>query len=100
MKKFTDKVNESKVENRLPTAEELFKKYSNLYQFEEGSPEYLIDKEDFETTVIEFTKLHVGAALKAAVKNVVINDYDMHGQHCPHIEEESILNAYPESLIK
>lgn len=26
---------------------EYWEKYANLYQFEEGSPEYLIDKEDF-----------------------------------------------------
>lgn len=43
----------------IPTAEELFKKYSNLYQFEEGEPEYLIDKEDFKLALIEHTKYYI-----------------------------------------
>jgi hypothetical protein len=32
---------------------EAFKKYSNLYSFEEGNPQYLLDKEDFENAVLE-----------------------------------------------
>jgi len=43
----------------MTTAKDLFDRYSILYQFEEGSPEYLIDKEDFNTALIEFAKLHV-----------------------------------------
>lgn len=39
------------------TVEELWNEYSNLYSFEEGSPEYLIDKEDFIKAVREFTEL-------------------------------------------
>ncbi len=51
------------------TTAEAFKKYSSLYQFEEGSPEYLIDKEDFQKAMIEFAEYHVKAALRAAHSN-------------------------------
>jgi hypothetical protein len=54
----------------IPTAEELFKKYSSYYQFEEGDPEYLIDKEDFQTSVIEFAKFHVQKALERVHNNM------------------------------
>ena len=37
-------------------SEILFKKYSNLCQFEEGEPEYLLDKEDFKAAIIEYQK--------------------------------------------
>ncbi len=40
----------------LFTVDELFKKYSDLRQFEEGDPEYLIDKEDFKSAIHEFGK--------------------------------------------
>lgn len=39
------------------TVEELWNEYSNLYSFEEGPPEYLIDKEDFIKAVKEYTEL-------------------------------------------
>ena len=32
----------------------LFDNYSNLYFFEEGSPEHLIDREDFKSAMKEF----------------------------------------------
>jgi hypothetical protein len=50
------------------TAEEYFKKYAMYCVFEESSPEYLVDKEDFKEAMIEFAKLHV-EALKGANKN-------------------------------
>jgi hypothetical protein len=82
----------------LPTAEELFKKYSNLYQFEEGPNEYLVDKEDFQKTMIEFAKLHVEAALKAAVKNVEIKPMEHAGFYM--VDSGSILKSYPLENIK
>jgi len=102
MKKFTDKINES-VEERIPTIEELFKKYSSLLQFEEGDSEYLIDKDDFKEAMIEFTKLHLEAALKAASVSAEIencgNPYDT-SDDSKCVSEKSILNAYPLDNIK
>ena len=97
MKKFTDKINES-VEERIPTTEELFKKYSSLCQFEEGDSEYLIDKEDFKEAMIEFVKLHVKAALKIASEKVTLTDfaYEFLQEGADDaIDKDSILNAYP-----
>lgn len=62
----------------IPTTKEFFEKYSNLYQFEESSPEYLIDKECFQAAMIEFAKLHVTAALKEAAETS--NGFT---EHCP-----------------
>lgn len=49
--------------NNVIIAEDLFRQYSNLYQFEEGDVEYLINKEDFIKAMIEFAKYHVEKAL-------------------------------------
>lgn len=87
---------------KIPTAEEQFKMYSNLYQFEEGPSEYLVDKEDFVTAVIEFAKLHRKAILEVALKEVDFNwdgDELVFNTHGLIIDKNSILNAYPESLI-
>lgn len=54
--------------SKIPTAEEFFNQYSNLYQFEEGDPEYLIDKEDFKSSIIEFAKLHVKEAVREYIR--------------------------------
>lgn len=48
----------------------------------------------------EFAKLHVEAALKAAVDNYELNDFDASGEYAPDIDEESILNSYPLENIK
>ncbi len=50
--------------------------------------------------MIEFAKLHVEAALKAAVDNYELNDFDASGEYAPDIDEESILNSYPLENIK
>ncbi len=102
MKKFTDKINES-VEEKIPTTEELFKKYSSLCQFEEGDSEFLIDKEDFKEVMIEFVKLHVVAALKSASEKVKLTDFAyeflQEGAY-DAIDKDSILTAYPLDNIK
>lgn len=102
MKKFTDKINES-VEEKIPTTEELFKKYSSLCQFEEGDSEFLIDKEDFKEVMIEFVKLHVVAALKSASEKVELTDFAyeflQEGAY-DAIDKDSILTAYPLDNIK
>jgi hypothetical protein len=47
-----------------------------------------------EGFMIEFAKIHVKAALKAASEKVKITDYGY------SIDTNSILNSYPESNIK
>jgi hypothetical protein len=75
----------------IPIAEEFLKKY-------ELGNTGKIDIEDAKEAIIEFAKLHVEAALKAASKNADTihirntNDYE--------IDKESILNAYPLTNIK
>jgi hypothetical protein len=79
--------------SKIPTAEDLFEKYSNLCQFEEGLNEYMMDKEDFKEAYMEGVKLHVEAALKEA---------NAKAKNC-HIDEiinNEILNAYPLENIK
>jgi hypothetical protein len=44
--------------------------------------------------------LHIEAALKSVNDNVIINDYNIHEEYCPHVDENSILNAYPLENIK
>jgi hypothetical protein len=46
--------------------QEYFKKYSNLYQFEEGAPEYMLDKEDFANAVKEIVEAVVDKCLDHA----------------------------------
>ena len=49
--------------------QEIFKEYSNLYQFEEGSPEYLIDKEDFNQAIKEIVEAVLLEASNSATLN-------------------------------
>lgn len=110
------------MENNTTGTEEFFKDYSNLYQFEEGDSEYLVDKEDFSKALIEFAKLHVISALQKASEKATMNltypdDYadsnetgltyaDAHeisrgGEYgSVEIDHDSILNAYDLSSIK
>lgn len=83
------------------TTAQLFKTYSNMFCFEEGSPEYLVDKDDFKTALIEFAKFHVAAALKAASETKLDGCYDntrldedRYGN-----DKSAILTAYPMSNI-
>ena len=74
------------MENKTPTAEEFLSK--NI--------DYVLEndcKEDVENAMIEFAKLHVEAALKAAKE--VGNDFEGN-----ETMNESILNSYPLSNIK
>jgi len=47
--------------------------------------------------MIEFAKLHVEAALKAAYDNIEYTEVD---SSVPYVVEESILNSYPLDKIK
>lgn len=75
----------------IPTAEDFLRERYNLYKD--------IRSED----LIEFTKLHVKAALNAAYTNAKVwvdDDPQPFGGPFKGVEEESILNAYPLSNIK
>jgi hypothetical protein len=75
----------------MKTAEEFLEK-NNLPETLSGGT--------LKWAMIEFAKLHVEAALKAAVDNVEMYDFDSHGEYCPDIDDESILNSYPLENIK
>jgi hypothetical protein len=49
---------------------------------------------------IEFAKIHVEAALKAAVDNIEMYDFNENGEFGRYIDEKSILNSYPLEKIK
>lgn len=76
----------------IPTAEEFFKNKRGFHL-------------TFEEMLIEFTKLHVRAVLKAASEEAVLSyklndDFGINkaGFHMV-ATKESILNCYPETLI-
>jgi hypothetical protein len=71
----------------LPTAEEFW--YKNTGQS--------INQEEY-SAMIEFAKLHVEAALKAAVKNVEIKPMEHAGFYM--VDSGSILKSYPTENIK
>lgn len=81
------------MENRIPTAEEFLqnKLTENSYSWT-----------DVPDLMIEFTKLHVEAALKSAGENVQLETYYDPVEECPYesVVDSSILNAYPEENIK
>ena len=56
--------------------------------------------DDAVVIMLDFAKLHVEAALKAASEKAEINDYDEHCQYSPWLDEDSILNSYPLENIK
>lgn len=91
MKKFTDKINES-VESGIKTAEEFF-----ISVVGENPDEF---NGYIKECMIEFAKLHVEAALKAASEEA---DYITDGQeHITDvwIDKDSILKSYPLDNIK
>ncbi len=81
----------------IPTAKEYFKIYSDLYQFEEGKPEYLIDEENFEKVLKEYTKLHVKAALLEAGEKYIYSETNESDN--PAYLKDIILSSYPEKNI-
>ena len=85
--------------SKIPTAEEKLK--ANFYNgsfIEINSGDF----EDIKNIMIEFTKLHVEAALKQASEKATVNingfiqEYD---ENCC-VDKDSILNAYPLENIK
>jgi hypothetical protein len=79
-------------DKNLPTAEEFLRKNIDYVLSENDC------KEDVENAMIEFAKLHVEAALKAAVKNVEIKPMEHAGFYM--VDSGSILKSYPLENIK
>lgn len=85
----------------IPTAEEFL-----------ATEEYYKVENDYETqkALIEFAKLHVETALKAATENAKLNAYDRYGKCVKEtyygdegeitVNSDSILTSYPLSNIK
>jgi hypothetical protein len=82
---------------QIPIAKDYIRKNLTDY-WEGGKAQYT--EEDVEKAMIKFAKLHVEAALEAAIDNYELNDFDAHGEYSPGIDEESILNSYPLENIK
>jgi hypothetical protein len=71
---------------QIPTAKELFDKMLSAN-----------DEVTSTEMMIEFAKLHVEAALKAAYENIEYTEVD---SSVPYVVEDSILNSYPLENIK
>ena len=84
---------------KIPTAEKF------LNDFELGNTQK-IDVEDAQQAIIEFAKLHVQAALKAADEKAIVTPIDheeiAEGSFRPiwGVDSDSILNSYPLDRIK
>ena len=72
----------------IPTAEETYNKITGC----------IINHKDVKGAMIEFAKLHVEAALKAASEKALV--YADEGGYSEFVDEDSILNAYPLENIK
>lgn len=82
------------------TSEELFKKYSDHTALSEGHYAYLVNKEDFQSALIEFTKFHLEAALKKASEKVYFRDSDGFILNTSEESKKVILDSYPLENIK
>jgi hypothetical protein len=82
--------------DKIPTAEEFIN--SNLNPQRSGRID-IIEIEHSVRIMIEFAKLHVEAALKAASENVKLT-YDHYDDMAAYVDRNSILNAYPSDNIK
>lgn len=77
------------MDNKLPTAQEFYTNYKTDLPYG-GVP--------VSELMTEFTKLHVKAALEAAADNAILGTVEDNDEYLKC--KLSILNAYPESLIK
>ena len=88
----------------LPTSEEILVKNSvfenpeisnfNLIIHRDG---YITAQKNIKRAMIEFAKIHVEAALKAAYENI---EYTEVNSSVPYVIEDSILNSYSLENIK
>jgi len=83
------------MENNIPTAKNFLKENANEITYEEGEM-FAADVTPY--MLITFAKMHVQAALKSALENVKVSCDS--SDIFQSINEKSILNAYPENLIK
>jgi hypothetical protein len=74
---------------KIPTAKAFYQNY-----IEENNHDPNLDIEEM---LIEFAKLHVEAALKAAYENIEYTEVD---SSVPYVVEDSILKSYPLTNIK
>lgn len=79
----------------IKTAEEYLKEHCNVWK-DDGMlyADYVTPKD-----LIEFAKMHVKAALEKASENAEATDFNGSGFGVS-IDEDSIKNSYPDSLIK
>lgn len=75
---------------KIPTAKKLLEQSVDVHKY--GA--------DVEEAMIEFAKLHVKKALKVAAENAKEYGNLTHRLPIYNLDKESILNAYPETLIK
>jgi len=86
-----------KGEKKIPTAERFFFDYSVDSEYDNVSPNC---KQEIAYKAIQFAKLHVEAALKAASEFADLHPESncyYEGGYCSktRVDEKSILNAYP-----
>lgn len=91
------------MENKIPTAEEFLNNQDSYTKNKSTFP--LGTGKIIEQNMIEFAKLHVEAALKAASENATNeDDWIFNGEDEIYVKGEidkySILNAYPLDNIK
>lgn len=82
------------------TIDKCFEKYKNLYSFEEGEPEFLIDEEDFKKSLKEFTEYHVNKALEKAANEATagIGWSQKFYDNVAIVDKKSILNCYKNEI--
>ena len=71
--------------------------------FEEGAPEYLIDKEDFKTAMIEYGKqLLIEASEKATIilKDVYSEDFRIVKDEIVRYNPKGVNSVYPDDCFK
>lgn len=87
------------MENKMPTAEEFIKSTELVVKFD--NTQGCILEEELPSLFIKFAKLHVKAALEAAFVKIKEDAMETYGSDVPDCwSDSSILNAYPENLIK
>ncbi len=84
------------------TAEEFLQYHLEIsYFYDDKTEKVVCYSDEVEQAMVEFAKLHVTEALKAANEHASIIEYDSpFGGTNYLISEESVLTAYPLDLIK
>lgn len=87
------------MKKKIPTAEEFIQQYATwTVQDSPDTMTTVIDKADCLEAMIEYAKLHVKAALKAALESIPCLGSSTDIATYEEVEEE-VLNSYPENLI-